>query len=136
MEKSNFIKYWRWFIYIICGLIMILPISESVNDLTEDLRRMWSNNYVINTIEYAILVIPLISFLLLIPRMEKPIKRILIAFSLMLSGFISYASILSFILLAQDFAPHYGMLLSLFFFPLVIINSIIEWKQGLESQLE
>ncbi len=134
MSKSNSIKYWRWFIYMICGLIMVLPISESVEFLTEELDREWQNNFVVNTIEYAIFVLPLISFLFLIPRMEKALKGIFILISIILAGFISYTSYLSFVFLAQDYIPHLGMLLAFFFFPIVLINSVIEWRQDSENQ--
>ncbi|MFK7775191.1 MAG: hypothetical protein AB8F94_23835 [Saprospiraceae bacterium] len=133
MNKSNFIKYWRWFIYMICGLIMILPISETLVYWTEDSNGEWGLNFVINTIEYAIFVVPLISFLWLIPRMEKPLKGIFILISILLAGFIFYGSYLSFVFLSQDYSPHYGMLLALFFFPIVLINSIVEWRQNSEE---
>ena len=129
MNTSNTTKYWRWLIYIVCALIMVLPISETLEFLTEESNGEWRTNFVINTIEFAIFIIPLISFLLLIPRIEKPIKGILIIFTFIISGFISYVSFQSLVFLAQDFMPDYGMLLSFFFFPIVIINSIIEWKQ-------
>ena len=108
---------------------MILPISTTFDIEIEESNGEWTNNYLINTFEYAIFIIPLILFLIIIPRLKNQTKkRSLIIVSVFIMVFLFWFAIQAVSLSIQGFIPNWGILLLLIFFPIVIIDSFMEWK--------
>ncbi|MGK0390493.1 MAG: hypothetical protein ACI94Y_003246 [Maribacter sp.] len=126
-------KYWTYFIYLICILMLIIPISATFYVFDEIGDGEWVNNYTLNTFEYSIIIIPIILSFILIPRQKRIIlKRILIINLCLLSGIASLFAFQTIVISIQDFVPHWGMLIILILFPIAIINSSIEWKRAIE----
>jgi len=132
---KNKIKYWRFFIYIICGLMLIAPYSETFNPI--DKNGEWLKNYAFNSIEYAIVIIPMIILLVAIPRLENKIsKRISIGVLGLLSTLGFLYAFLSVSMPVQDFIPLWGMLIFFVLFPIVIVNAFLERTKETENLQE
>lgn len=118
-------KYWRYFIYLYCGVILIAPIHRVYTGPFE--ANQWITRYVLNSFEYSILVIPVILILLLIPKFEDgKIKQTMTLVMYLLSGFISFVTFQSSTSIMQDLVPKWGILLLVFLFPIVLLNSFVE----------
>ena len=126
MHKSQLKESWKYFI---CGLLLILPFSSTFETLDE-INGEWQNNYVFNTFEYAVVIFPIIILLILIPRLENRFtKKILIIVLILFSGLSFWFAIQTALLPIQDFLPNWGIGLLFILFPIVMIDSFIEWKR-------
>lgn len=81
-----------------------------------------------------------VSFLLLwigyLVNKNRSIKIILTFLLLALSGVNSFLSFLSINMMMQDLSPHWGMVLLMLFFPLLIFFFLIESKVPLQTLIE
>lgn len=132
-QKSNLKKrrkYWKYFIYLICGITLIVPYSETFTNEYDDVNGDWIKNYALNSFEYALVIVPLIVLLIAIPRIQsRGIKKILIAILCLLTGFAFLLAFQSLIMPIQDFVPQWGMLVLIILLPIVVVESSIEWKR-------
>jgi len=123
MENKQ--KYWRYFVYLYCGVILIAPIHRVYAG--PFMANQWVTRYVLSTFEYSILVIPVILILILIPKFKDgKIKQLITIVMYLLSGFISFVAFQSSTSIMQDLVPKWGMLLLVFLFPVVLLNSFVE----------
>jgi predicted neutral ceramidase superfamily lipid hydrolase len=130
-------KYWKYFIYFICGIMLIFPYSETFTTEYDDINGDWIKNYALNSFEYAIAIIPLIILLIMVPRIEnRGAKKILIVILCLLSGIAFLFAFQSLTMPIQDFVPQWGMLILIILFPIVAIDSLIEWKRQRETLQE
>ena len=119
-------KYWRYFIYLYCGAILVAPISRVYAGPFE-FEDNWVTWYVLNTFEYAILVMPVILILVLLPKFgDGKVNKTMTVVMYSLSGFISYIAFQFSTSIMQDLVPKWGMLLLVLLFPLVLLNSFVE----------
>lgn len=132
-ESTRFGKYWTYLIYLTCLLLIMLPISTTFTPGSgeEFQEEQWGNNYAFNTIEYAIIIFPIVLLLIITPKLEhRNVKKVLIVILVLLS-FISFLwAVLAIILPVQDFIPSLGVGVLLMLFPIVGINSIMEWNRS------
>lgn len=128
MVDHKAVLIWRCFLFLFCGVILIIPIYE-VYSYTSQGNGEWVSCYVLNTFEYTTTIFPILVLILLIPKIEEgKIKQTLKIILYLLSGFISLLSFNMLSLPMQDLVPTWGALLLLFLFPLVLFNSFIENK--------
>ena len=124
-RMKNKQKYWRYFTYLYCGVILIAPISRVYTGPYG--TNQWMTQYVLNTFEYSFLVLPVMLILLLISEFKDgKIKQLMTIVMYSLSGFISYIAFQSSTSIMQDLVPKCGMLLLVFLFPVVLLNSFVE----------
>lgn len=123
-------RYWKYFIYLICGIMLITPFSETFDPTSDEMSGKWMKNYVLNSFEYSIVIIPIIILLIIIPRLEnRTPKKISIATLCFLSGIAFLVALQSISLPIQDFIPQWGILILIILFPVTVIDSFIEWKR-------
>lgn len=112
------------------GVILIAPINRVYNGPFES--DSWSTQYVLNTLHYSVLIIPVILLFILLQKFEvAKVNKIMSVILYFLSGFISFIALKSLSLPMQDFVPKWGMAFLLILFPVVLINSFVE-KSSME----
>ena len=111
----------------VCFLLLVLPIAIVFDPGPEESKGEWVNRYIMNTFAYALFYIPLITTILIIPIVKNRLKILLIVFSLILSIIGSYSAFQLIIAPIQDFIPKMGLSITVFIFPIIIVNSMIEW---------
>ncbi|MDA9773493.1 hypothetical protein N9B82_00935 [Saprospiraceae bacterium] len=125
---SKIRKYLRFVIYLFSVLILLLPISTVFDPGSEESMGEWVNQYAVTSLYSSLFIIPFLLALFYIPKRKHTHKKLLIIFSLILAAFISYFACLSFVFGGPDFQARVGMLIAALSFPLVCINSMIEWQ--------
>jgi len=117
--------------------MLIVPYSETFTTEYDEGSGDWKRNYALNSFEYAIVIIPIILLLILIPKVEsRGIKIVSIAILCLLSGVAFLFAFQSLRMPIQDFVPQWGMLVLIILFPIVVINSSIEWKKETLQKIE
>ena len=57
--------------------MLIAPFSETFTTINDEVNGEWIKNYALNSFEYLIVIIPIISLLIFIPKLKnKTIKKI------------------------------------------------------------
>lgn len=107
----------------------MFPISSIFIVETEESKGRWVDIYVLNSFEYATFYIFLIILLTLIPILKNDLRKVLIGFSLILSTIGSFVVLQFAFMPIQDFAPKFGMEMTIFILPITVINSLIEWGE-------
>lgn len=106
-----------------------MPYSEIYTTEFDEREGDWIKNYVFNTFEYAVIILPLIFSLIMIPKDRKQsAKKILMTILCLFSVLAFLFALQSLSMPIQDFAPSWGMLVLIFLFPIVIIDVRLEWK--------
>ncbi len=110
--------------------MLIAPYSETFTTEYDKINGDWVTNYALSSFEFAIVIITIISLLILIPRIERSrLRKISITILCLLSGVALLIAFQSLSMPIQDFSPQWGMLILIILFPIVAIDSLMEWKR-------
>ncbi|MEM1327280.1 MAG: hypothetical protein AAGI23_15060 [Bacteroidota bacterium] len=123
-------KYWKGLIYLICGLLLIMPYSETFIMEYSVSNGQWIKNYAFTSWEHSAVVIPVIVLLTAISHIYKRTpKKIAMSVLFILSTLAFLAALLLVSMPIQDFVPSWGLFLLILLFPIVAIDTFVKWRE-------
>jgi len=128
MELKGFSKYWGVVTYLVCGLLIILPMTSTFQSTTSTPSGKWMNQSVYNTFAYTLAIGPWIMLWIILPKLtNKNVVKVGVVVMLVL-----YA--LSFVMAAklalfpkQNLIKSWGVELLLLICPLILMDAYSLW---------
>ena len=131
MQVSKLSSYWKVASYIVCGLLMIIPMSSEYRVTRIGSEGEWINQYVYDTFAYMVFIMPMIVLWIFLPKVSssaiKKIGIILFVF-LYLCAFIAALSLVFFP--SINFIHGWGAELLILAFPLVAVDAFGFWYEN------
>lgn len=129
MELKEWSKYWGVVSYLVCGLLVILPISYTYSVPTENSEGVWLKQTVYNTFVYTIGIGSWILLWIILPKVKNKIfKKIGSVVMILLYGFAVFIIAYGLLNVSQDFQFSIGAELILLACPLILIDAYGLWK--------
>jgi hypothetical protein len=133
MELKQWSKYWGLVSYLVCGLLLILPISYSYSVPSENSDGIWLKQTVYNTFVYTIGVGSWILLWIILPKIKnKILKKIGSLVMILLYALTVLIIAYGLINVTQDFQFSIGSELILLACPLILIDAYGLWNKGEE----
>ncbi len=134
MELKNLSKYWGLVSYLVCGLLIIVPISYSFHVEGDNPVGYWKKQTVYNTFVYTVGVGSWILLWLLLPKVKnKTIRRIGSIVMLLIYGLSVFVIAYSLSIVSPDFSVGIGAELILLACPVILIDTAVLWKGAEKS---
>lgn len=129
MEMKDLSKYWGVVTYLVCGLLIILPMTSTFYYPTEESQGVWVNQSVYNTFTYTLVIGPWILLWIILPKLtNRNVVKVGVVVMLVLYALSFFFAVKVVLTPIQDLVSSWGAELLMLICPLILMDAYSLWN--------